>query len=180
MPGGERGPPFNGNQRQHGGAADCLASHRVPFRDAGPEVAVERDSRRRVVEGIVSHTTPGGKTKGQQQQAHACLSLCHWLHITFLLPPLAPSDAELLGSMAVRLAQVEKELLAAMAEIVEKVTLRPCPSFSPCRVRVQLHPSHISPSGLRMLRSKSWSRPLLPYTSHLPLLPLLSPSMRWR
>lgn len=38
-----------------------------------------------------------------------------------------PSDSELLGSMATRLAMVERELLAAKKEIVEKVA----PSSSP-------------------------------------------------
>ena len=65
-----------------------------------------------------------------------------------LLPAPSDSDHELLGSMAARLAKVEKQLLTATAEILQKVDIYHHSHFTPSHYHTSLphtsypHTSH--------------------------------------
>lgn len=61
---------------------------------------LDDNTQRVIIDGIRRHAKVGGV----QSTGHA------------------PSDMDLLGSMATRLSQVERELLSAKREIVEKVS----------------------------------------------------------
>ena len=96
------------------GQARAAASSSLAPRGSGSL----RDTRLSVVEGISSSPSPSGGSLRRETTPRGCKTSRGGGAVA-----MAPSDGQLLGSMAARLALVERDLLTAKGEIVQKASL---------------------------------------------------------